>query len=238
MASRYSERNGLSESEMMTLPKVRKRKAQLVDEIEALKNEVREVEEELDQVYYTHPKSKEYHKIVVNGRRKFNQDPWKALDWLAQRNIVAKTPHALAIWMKAGEGLSKSAIGEILGDNRPFALETLDLFTREHRLHNVPIVPALRQYLFSFRLPGESQKIDRILIKFAEIYVEQNPDYGSADQAHTVAYSCIMVNTLLHNPNVKDKPSLEKYIEMNEDLSRHWINNCGTTNRSVPISEC
>uniref|UniRef100_A0A8R1II74 PH domain-containing protein n=1 Tax=Caenorhabditis japonica TaxID=281687 RepID=A0A8R1II74_CAEJA len=27
-----------------------------------------------------------------------------------------------------------------------------------------------------------------------------------------------MVNTLLHNPNVKDKPSLEKYIEMNEDL--------------------
>uniref|UniRef100_A0A8R1I1G7 SEC7 domain-containing protein n=2 Tax=Caenorhabditis japonica TaxID=281687 RepID=A0A8R1I1G7_CAEJA len=120
--------------------------------------------------------------------------------------------------MFQGEGLSKSAIGEILGDNRPFALETLDLFTREHRLHNVPIVPALRQYLFSFRLPGESQKIDRILIKFAEIYVEQNPDYGSADQAHTVAYSCIMVNTLLHNPNVKDKPSLEKYIEMNEDL--------------------
>lgn len=48
--------------------------------------------------------------------------------------------------------------------------------------------------------------------------MEQNPDYGSADQAHTVAYSCIMVNTLLHNPNVKDKPSLEKYIDMNKEL--------------------
>lgn len=115
-----------------------------------------------------------------------------------------------------GEGLSKSAIGEILGDNRPFALETLDRFTKEHKLHDVPIVPALRQYLFSFRLPGESQKINRILEKFAEVYANQNPSYGNADQAHTVAYSCIMVNTLLHNPNVKDKPSLEKYIEMNE----------------------
>ncbi|CAP39464.2 Protein CBR-GRP-1 [Caenorhabditis briggsae] len=187
MSSRYSERNGPSESEKMTLPKVRKRKAQLVDEIEALKNEVREVDEELDQVYYTHPKSKDYQKIVVNGRKKFNQDPWKALDWLASRNVVAKDPQALALWMKAGEGLSKSAI-------------------------------ALRQYLFSFRLPGESQKINRILEKFAEIYALQNPSYGNADQAHTVAYSCIMVNTLLHNPNVKDKPTLEKYIEMNEQL--------------------
>lgn len=34
---------------------------------------------------------------------------------------------------------------------------------------------ALRQFLQSFRLPGEAQKIDRFMLKFAERYVNGNP---------------------------------------------------------------
>jgi brefeldin A-inhibited guanine nucleotide-exchange protein len=36
-------------------------------------------------------------------------------------------------------------------------------------------VEALRVFLQSFRLPGESQKIDRFMLKFAARYVGQNP---------------------------------------------------------------
>jgi brefeldin A-inhibited guanine nucleotide-exchange protein len=40
---------------------------------------------------------------------------------------------------------------------------------------NLPFVEALRLFLQSFRLPGEAQKIDRFMLKFAERYMEGNP---------------------------------------------------------------
>lgn len=36
-------------------------------------------------------------------------------------------------------------------------------------------VEALRLFLQSFRLPGEAQKIDRFMLKFAARYISQNP---------------------------------------------------------------
>ena len=34
---------------------------------------------------------------------------------------------------------------------------------------------ALRVFLAGFRLPGEAQKIDRLMLKFAQRYFENNP---------------------------------------------------------------
>jgi brefeldin A-inhibited guanine nucleotide-exchange protein len=39
---------------------------------------------------------------------------------------------------------------------------------------NLPFVDALRLFLQSFRLPGEAQKIDRFMLKFAERYIAGN----------------------------------------------------------------
>ena len=51
----------------------------------------------------------------------------------------------------------------------------------------------------AFRLPGESQKIDRLMEKFADRYCENNPDaFSNADTAYTLAFSVIMLNTDLH----------------------------------------
>ncbi|OQV16898.1 putative Brefeldin A-inhibited guanine nucleotide-exchange protein 1 [Hypsibius exemplaris] len=58
------------------------------------------------------------------------------------------------------------------------------------------IVQALRIFLDGFRLPGEAQKIDRLMEKFASRYCENNPDLGifaSADTAYVLAYSIIML---------------------------------------------
>jgi brefeldin A-inhibited guanine nucleotide-exchange protein len=41
---------------------------------------------------------------------------------------------------------------------------------------NLNFVAALRLFLQSFRLPGEAQKIDRFMLKFAERYVMYNPN--------------------------------------------------------------
>ena len=42
---------------------------------------------------------------------------------------------------------------------------------------NMEFVPALRQFLDGFRLPGEAQKIDRLMEKFASRYCECNPKW-------------------------------------------------------------
>ena len=39
---------------------------------------------------------------------------------------------------------------------------------------NLAFVDALRLFLQSFRLPGEAQKIDRFMLKFAERYIANN----------------------------------------------------------------
>ena len=69
-------------------------------------------------------------------------------------------------------------------------------------------MPRHRRYLDGFRLPGEAQKIDRLMEKFAERYVTCNPEtFKSADVAYVLAYSVIMLNTDAHNPGVKVKMS-------------------------------
>ena len=39
----------------------------------------------------------------------------------------------------------------------------------------IDFVPSLRKFLEGFRLPGEAQKIDRLMEKFAARYCECNP---------------------------------------------------------------
>ena len=66
-------------------------------------------------------------------------------------------------------------------------------------------VAAIRKFLSGFRLPGEAQKIDRLMEKFAARYVQCNPEnatFASADAAYVLAYSIIMLTTDLHSAQV------------------------------------
>jgi hypothetical protein len=60
-------------------------------------------------------------------------------------------------------GLSKVAVGELLGDPDPFCLRILDAFTATFDFAPLAFDAALRAYVDSFKLPGEAQKIDRII---------------------------------------------------------------------------
>ena len=68
--------------------------------------------------------------------------------------------------------------------------------------------------LQGFRLPGEAQKIDRLMEKFAERFVKCNPaSFKSADVAYVLAYSVILLNTDAHNPQVRH--CLEAVLQVN-----------------------
>ncbi|CAI5476702.1 unnamed protein product, partial [Closterium sp. Yama58-4] len=78
---------------------------------------------------------------------------------------------------------------------------------------------AIRAVLLGFRLPGEAQKIDRIMEKFAERYCRCNPKaFTSADTAYVLAYSVIMLNTDAHNPGVKTKMSKADFLKNNRGI--------------------
>lgn len=66
-----------------------------------------------------------------------------------------------------------------------------------------------------FFLPGEGQKIDRIIEAFTQCYYENNPTtFKNMDVLFIVAYSVVMCNTDLHNSKLKDHMTLEGYINL------------------------
>ena len=66
------------------------------------------------------------------------------------------------------------------------------------------------------RLPGEAQKIDRLVEAFAQCYWEDNPHmFRTQDSVFVLAYATIMLNSDAHNPNVSNKMSLQEFIKNN-----------------------
>lgn len=47
-------------------------------------------------------------------------------------------------------------------------------FVDQLDFRDLPFVAALRVFLQAFRLPGEAQKIDRFMLKFADRYIAGN----------------------------------------------------------------
>jgi brefeldin A-resistance guanine nucleotide exchange factor 1 len=89
---------------------------------------------------------------------------------------------------------------------------------------------ALRLFLETFRLPGEAQKIQRVLEAFSERYYEQSSGIlADKDAAFLLSYSLIMLNTDQHNVQVKKKMTEEDFIRNNrlinsgKDLPRDYL---------------
>eukprot|EP00914_Ancora_sagittata_P014903 GHVO01029272.1.p1 GENE.GHVO01029272.1~~GHVO01029272.1.p1 ORF type:complete len:252 (+),score=21.72 GHVO01029272.1:66-758(+) len=55
---------------------------------------------------------------------------------------------------------------------------------------------------------------------FAERYLELNPGvFTSPDTCFVLSFAIIMLNTNLHNPNVKDKMPVDRFIKMNRGIN-------------------
>eukprot|EP01090_Pellita_catalonica_P008645 TRINITY_DN19735_c0_g1_i1.p1 TRINITY_DN19735_c0_g1~~TRINITY_DN19735_c0_g1_i1.p1 ORF type:complete len:523 (+),score=91.87 TRINITY_DN19735_c0_g1_i1:61-1569(+) len=85
---------------------------------------------------------------------------------------------------------------------------------------DMEIDTALRMFLATIRLPGEAQKIDRMVEAFAERYLENNPQsiFPNKDSAYIMAFAIVMLNTDAHNPNIKRKMTREAFIQNNSGI--------------------
>ena len=159
------------------------------------------------------------------------------------------TPLMVAEFLRNGivVGLSKYAVGAYLGEagksaepgkSRPdferdwFHKEVLKCYCSLFKFENQSLIDGLRMFLSSFRLPGEAQQIDRILQAFSDscgsvceestkgrLKLFSTDPTRASDGAYLLSFSIIMLNTDLHNPNIREdrKMKLEDFIRNNTD---------------------
>lgn len=163
----------------------------------------------------------------------FNRDEKKGLEYLKFCKLVSDPPNpkGFAYFFRYTPGLDKNSIGDYLGDPDEFHLEVLKEFTKTFEFSGMTLDNAIRTYLETFRLPGESQKIQRILEAFSERFYDGQAHevFVSKDAVFILCYSVIMLNTDQHNPQVKKKMTEEEFIRNNrminggKDLPRDYL---------------
>lgn len=175
-------------------------------------------------------------KILNQSLVKFNLYPRQGIQYLIDNDLLYNTPKDIAKFLLGkrifhdaqsilNTGLNKKKVGEYLGklgsnDNEmKFHTELLHEFLQLFNFQGVSLDVALRQFLRTFRLPGEAQVIDRIMMCYATRYCEHNPGIFSCDDtAYKLSFSLILLNTDLHNFNVRDKMTLDQFIDINRDI--------------------
>ncbi|KAK4849332.1 hypothetical protein QYF36_023640 [Acer negundo] len=156
---------------------------------------------------------------LQEGISLFNRKPKKGIEFLINANKVGNSPEEIAAFLKNTSDLNKTLIGDYLGEREELSLKVMHAYVDSFDFEAKEFDEAIRAFLQGFRLPGEAQKIDRIMEKFAERYCKCNPKaFISADTAYVLAYSVIMLNTDAHNPMVKDKMSADDFIRNNRGI--------------------
>lgn len=157
-----------------------------------------------------------------HGIRQFNFKPKRGIKVLLKDGFIrSESPQDIATFLLRTDRLDKAMIGEYLGEGDPENVAIMHAFVDSMDFAKRRFVDALRQFLQSFRLPGEAQKIDRFMLKFAERYLTGNPNaFANADTAYVLAYSVIMLNTDQHSAKLKGpRMTKEDFIKNNRGIN-------------------
>lgn len=169
------------------------------------------------------------------GLNLFNKKPERGIAYLISRAFLENSPRGVARFLITRKGLSKQMIGEYLGNlQNTFNMAVLECFVNELDLSGMAVDVALRRYQAHFRLPGEAQKIERLVEAFARRYCICNPDFvqrlRTQDTIFVLAFAIIMLNTDLHTPNLKPEArmSLDDFVR-----NLRGIDDCGDIDRDM-----
>lgn len=170
------------------------------------------------------------------GLNLFNKKPEKGLRFLIERGFVDQSPPNIAKFLITRKGLSKQMIGEYLGNLQiQLNQDVLDYFAEEIDLSGLQVDVALRKFQSFFRMPGEAQKIEKLMEAFAHRYCICNPDqiknFRNPDTIFLLAFAIIMLNTDLHNSNIKTEKRMKledfiknlRGIDETEDIDRDLL---------------
>lgn len=200
---------------------------------------------------------KQWKRILQRGAEEFNVKPRLGLKHLLAQGVMPEplTPTAVAAFLRTAPGLDPAAVGSYLGevgvpfeqvqakakqgkdavflaDTQAFHEGTLTAFVATFHFAGQPLLGALRMFLAAFRLPKEAQQIDRVLQAFANAAFDQCAEaragqLASADVAYLLSFSIIMLNTDLHNPNIRPEKRMTPadFVRNNRNYGKdiRWV---------------
>eukprot|EP00929_Paragymnodinium_shiwhaense_P023699 TRINITY_DN14780_c0_g1_i1.p1 TRINITY_DN14780_c0_g1~~TRINITY_DN14780_c0_g1_i1.p1 ORF type:complete len:1790 (+),score=604.91 TRINITY_DN14780_c0_g1_i1:213-5582(+) len=161
----------------------------------------------------------------------FNMKPKRGIELLKRGGFITDDPANIAEFLLNTElGFDKTAIGDYIGEDKPLNKSVFHAMVDIADFKGTPIDHSLRSFLSTFRLPGEAQKIDRIMEKFADKWCLDNPgQFANPDCGFVLSFSIIMLQTDLNNPGIKKKMSKEDFVKNNrkindgQDLPREYL---------------
>lgn len=160
---------------------------------------------------------------------KFNLKPKNGIKYLVANQLVPDPEEdykghvqQVVSFLKTTGSLDKTSVGEFLGVDATLNKDCLTEFINQYDLRGKPFVDSLRTVLSGFRLPGESQIVDRVMERFGEKFVRDNPKGSdkvqgemSAECVFLLSFATMMMQTSLHNPNAaKQRMTLEDFSKM------------------------
>jgi brefeldin A-resistance guanine nucleotide exchange factor 1 len=165
---------------------------------------------------------KQHKKRLALGAEQFNRSHKKGIEFLQSIGLLPEVFDAksIATFFRSAPGLDRTEVGTYLGEPGEANLQVLAAYSESFDFAGLGLADALKRFLAGFRLPGEAQKIARIVEAFAGHYYLQCPGpLANADTAYVLSYAVIMLNTDLHNPQVKKKMTKEDFVRMNRGLN-------------------
>ncbi|CAI5737758.1 unnamed protein product [Hyaloperonospora brassicae] len=189
---------------------------------------------------------------MATGILKFNVKPSAGIAYLVAHGHMGEgSPRDVAAFLHAHNNkLDKTMVGDYLGNGvhyqGGFCVQVLHEYVDMMEFAGLEIDVAIRHFLAGFRLPGESQKIDRMMEKFAERFFSSCPPglFPSADTAFILAFSIIMLQTDLHNPSIAEEKKMDKAgflrnnrgINDGKDLPEEYMSAIFDRIKATPIS--
>ncbi|KAK2467063.1 hypothetical protein APHAL10511_001321 [Amanita phalloides] len=181
--------------------------------------------------------TKSQKELIIAGAARFNAKPKSGVAFLEEKSLIyndlsphVSRAHSLATFLKGSTRLDKRLLGDFI--SKPENIDLLTAFIGLFDFKNKPIADAMRELLETFRLPGEAQQIARITETFASIYFASGPlEIQSEDAVYVLAYSVIMLNTDLHNPQIRKRMTIEDYtrnlrgVNNGSDFSPEFLQN-------------
>jgi len=133
----------------------------------------------------------------------------KIKEWCANNNKDFAEETA-KFFYEEKNNLNLESVGDYLGTDGGDNKKVLESFTKQFGFKEKDYLESLREFLESFKLPGEAQKIDRLVESFGTKYHEQNPngEVKGKDAAYILAFQTIMLNTDLHSSSIPDSKKM------------------------------
>jgi len=199
-----------------------------------------------------------------------NKSLKKAIDYLTACNILTNSPRDIASFLRLNQTkLNPVILGDYLGeggigggDIEHFNLIRFN-YVRAISFFGMNVEQGLRHFLTNcgFRLPGEAQKIDRIMTTFGQCFWEDNAGDSSRcpfrdeDTVFLIAFAIIMLNTDLHKVStfvqpgqsvgrLKQRKTMTKSeflnnlrgVDASEDLSKEYLSQIYDSIEANPIA--